>query len=103
MQKITSHLWFDKEAREAADFYVSVFGNNSRVKNLATLHNTPSGDTDIVTFEIWGYEFQAISAGPLFKFTPSISFMVNFDPSQHEDAKTRIDEVWGKLAEGGQA
>lgn len=103
MQKITPNLWFDKEAREAADFYVSVFGNNSNVKNITTLHDTPSGDTDVVTFNLWGYEFQAISAGPLFKFNPAISFMINFDPSQDKDAKTRIDEVWARLSKGGKA
>lgn len=101
MQEITPHLWFDKEAKEAAEFYVSVFGNNSKVRNLTTLHNTPSGDTDIVIFELWAYEFQAISAGPLFRFNPSISFMVNFDPSQDKAAKTRIDEMWARLSEGG--
>ena len=102
-QIITPHLWYDKEAREAAGFYVSVFGRNSEVKDLTTIHDTPSGSADIVTFDIWGYEFMAISAGPLFEFNPSISFMVNFDPSQDEDARQRIDEVWAKLSAGGQA
>ncbi len=64
MQKITPHLWFDKEALEAADFYVSIFPG-SRVKNTNVLQNTPSGSVDIVTFELLGLEFQAISAGPL--------------------------------------
>lgn len=100
MQKITPHLWFDKEAKEAAEFYASVFPN-SKVNSVSTIHDTPSGDTDIVTFEVLGYSFMAISAGPLFKFNPSISFMVNFDPSQDAEAKTRIDEVWAKLSEGG--
>ena len=54
MQKITPHLWFDKEAKEAAQFYVSVFGNNSKVKNVNTIHNTPSGSVDIVSFELAG-------------------------------------------------
>ena len=117
MQKITPHLWYDKEAKEAAEFYVSVFGNpafapstplgatagTSKVKSVNTLHDTPSGDADVVSFELWGYQFMAISAGPYFKFNPSISFMVNFDPSQDKDAKTRIDEVWAKLIEGGKA
>jgi predicted 3-demethylubiquinone-9 3-methyltransferase (glyoxalase superfamily) len=101
-QKIVPHLWFNKEAKEAADFYCSVFPE-SRITSLATLHNTPSGDTDVVSFELWGYEFQAISAGPLFEFNPSISFMVNFDPSQDNDARQRIDKVWNNLMEGGQA
>ena len=100
MQKIVPHLWFDKEAKEAAEFYATVFPN-SRVKSVQTLRNTPGGDTEIVSFDVLGYSFMAISAGPLFKFNPSISFMINFDPSQDKDAKTRIDQVWGKLAQGG--
>ena len=99
-QKIVPHLWFDKEAKEAANFYCSVFPDSS-ITNITTLHNTPSGDCDVVSFTLWGYSFMAISAGPLFKFNPSVSFMVNFDPSQDKDAKTRIDEVWAKLSEGG--
>ena len=75
MQKITPHLWFDKEALEAADFYVSIFPG-SRVKNTNVLLNTPSGSVDIVTFELLELEFQAISAGPLFKINPSVSFLV---------------------------
>ena len=105
-QKITPHLWFDKEAKEAAEFYASIFSAQggqaeSRITNVTTLHNTPSGDADIVSFELRGQPFMAISAGPYFKLNPSISFMVNFDPSQDKDAKTRIDAVWGKLADGG--
>ena len=102
MQKITPHLWFDKDAKEAAEFYTSVFPN-SKITNLNTLHDTPSGDCDVVTFKIMGYTFMAISAGPLFKFNPSISFMVNFDPSQDKQARTRIDEIWEKLLDGGKA
>lgn len=101
MQKIIPHLWFDKEAKESAEFYVFVFGNDSKIKNVTTLHNTPSGDADIVSFSLWNYSFMSISAGPLFKFNPSVSFMVNFDPSQDKTAKTRIDAMWAKLSEGG--
>ena len=99
-QKIVPHLWFDKEAKEAAAFYSSAFPD-SNINNVTTLHNTPSGDCDVVSFTVLGQSFMAISAGPLFKFNPSISFMVNFDPSQDADASTRIDEVWEKLAPGG--
>jgi predicted 3-demethylubiquinone-9 3-methyltransferase (glyoxalase superfamily) len=102
MQKIIPFLWFDKEAVEAADFYVSVFPN-SRVTNVAKLKDTPSGDCDTVSFELMGYEFGAISAGPLFTRNPSISFMVNFDPSQDKDAASRIDTIWAKLSDGGKA
>jgi len=100
MQKIIPHLWFDKEAREAAEFYTSTFPD-SKVAHISTLHNTPSGDCDIVSFELWGYRLMGISAGPLFKFNPSISLMVNFDPAQDQGAKTRIDKLWEKLSAGG--
>lgn len=99
-QKIVPHLWFDKEAKEAANFYSSVFPNSS-ITSTTTLHDTPLGDCDVVSFTVFGQPFMSISAGPLFKFNPSISFMVNFDPSQDADAKTRIDAVWAKLADGG--
>jgi len=101
MQKITPHLWFDTEAKEAAAWYVSIFGGDSNVGAITTLQGTPSGDTDIVPFSLWGHEFLSISAGPYFKPTPAISFMVNFDPSQDPDAEKKIDEVWAKLSEGG--
>ena len=99
-QKIVPHLWFDKEAREAADFYSSAFPN-SGITYTTTLHNTPIGDCEVVSFRVYGQPFMSISAGPLFKFNPSISFMMNFDPSQDADAKTQIDAAWVKLAEGG--
>ena len=100
-QTIIPHLWYDKEAREAAEFYVSAFGRNSRINNVDIMDDTPSGSVDIVSFEIWGHEFAAISAGPYFDLNPSISFMVNFDPSQDADAHQRIDQVWEKLSPGG--
>ncbi len=102
MQKITPHLWFDKEAKEAAEFYASVFPD-SRVDSVRTIHGTPSGDCDIVSFTIGGQSFMAISAGPYFKINPSISFFVNFDPSRDPDAKAHLDELWVKLSEGGTA
>ena len=74
-QKIVPHLWYDKEAKEAAQFYCSVFPD-SKVTNVATIHDTPSGDCDIVSFTLLGQKFMAISAGPLFKFNEAISFMV---------------------------
>jgi predicted 3-demethylubiquinone-9 3-methyltransferase (glyoxalase superfamily) len=102
MQKITPHLWFDKEAREAAEFYTSLFPD-SKVTNITTLHDTPSGDSDIVSFELAGQSFMAISAGPLFKFNPSVSFFVNFDPSRDRDARNNLDTLWERLSEGGTA
>ncbi len=100
MQKIIPHLWFDKEAHEAAKLYTSLFPD-SNIENVTTLHDTPSGDTDIVSFTLHGMSFMAISAGPLFKFNPSTSFIVNFDPSKEKDAEKHIDAVWNKLIEGG--
>ena len=88
VQKITPHLWFDKEARQAAEFYTSIFPD-SRIKDVTTLHDTPSGDCDIVSFELLGQPFMAISAGPLFKFNESVSFMV------HCDTQEEIDYFWG--------
>lgn len=102
MSKIIPHLWFDTQAKEAAQFYTSVF-SNSRINSIRTIHDTPSGDCDIVSFELYGEPFMAISAGPLFKFNPSISFMVNFDPSKDADAAKNIDAVWEKLMDGGKA
>lgn len=99
-QKIVPHVWYDKEAKEAADFYASIFPD-SNVTNVTTIHDTPSGDSDIVTFELWGQKFMAISAGPYFKINPSVSFIVNFDPSRENDASEKINEVWNKLSNGG--
>lgn len=94
MQKITPHLWFAKEAKEAAEFYVSLF-ENSKITNITTLHNTPSGDCDVVSFELSGQNFMAISAGPLFKFNPSVSFHVKCK------TKDEVDAMWNKFSEGG--
>jgi predicted 3-demethylubiquinone-9 3-methyltransferase (glyoxalase superfamily) len=100
MDKITPHLWFDREAREAAEFYTSLFPG-SRVTNVTTLQDTPSGDSEIVSFELAGQSFMAISAGPLFKFNPSVSFFVNFDPSRDSKARENLDAAWERLSQGG--
>lgn len=102
MPKITPHLWFDKEAQEAARFYTSLFAS-SRITNVTTIHDVPSptGDSDIVSFELMGQPFMAISAGPDFKFNPSVSFMVNFDPSRDKNARANIDALWNKLSQNG--
>ncbi|MDF2840305.1 MAG: hypothetical protein K0Q99_1077 [Clostridia bacterium] len=95
MQKIVPHLWYDKEAKEAATFYISLF-DQSKLLNVTVLGDTPSGDTEVVNFELAGQKFSAISAGPYFKFNPSISLMV---------ACSTVDEVntkWKALSEGGQ-
>lgn len=94
MKKITPHLWFDKEAKEATAFYATLFPD-SKIKNVTTITNTPSGDCDIVSFDLAGQPFMAISAGPYFKFNPSISVFTVFDNEKE------IEEVWNKLVEGG--
>lgn len=101
MQKITPHLWFDYQCRQAAEFYVSAFGKNSRIHKLATIRDTPSGDVDTVMFELKGHHYAAISAGPNFSFNPSISFFVNFDPSRDKAARENLDALWDKLSKGG--
>ena len=90
-QKIVTHLWFDKEAKEAAEFYCSVFPN-SKITSVRTIHDTPSGDCDVVSFTIFNQSFIGISAGPLFKFNESISFMV------YCDTQDEIDYYWEKLS-----
>jgi len=89
--RITPHLWFDTQAREAAEFYCSIFPN-SRIVHVTTLRDTPSGDCEVVSFELAGQPFMAISAGPLFKFNESISFIV---PCETQD---EIDYYWEKLS-----
>jgi predicted 3-demethylubiquinone-9 3-methyltransferase (glyoxalase superfamily) len=91
MPKIVPHLWFDKEAKEAAEFYASIFPD-SKITNVTTLHDTPSGDCDVVSFELSGQPFMAISAGPLFKFNESISFIVRCE------TQDEIDRFWEKLS-----
>jgi predicted 3-demethylubiquinone-9 3-methyltransferase (glyoxalase superfamily) len=91
MKPITPHLWFDREAREAAEFYCSVFPD-SKITNVTTLHDTPTGDCDVVSFTLRGQPFMAISAGPLFTFNESISFIVSCKD------QAEIDDYWGKLS-----
>jgi predicted 3-demethylubiquinone-9 3-methyltransferase (glyoxalase superfamily) len=91
MKKISTFLWFDKEAADAAKFYTSVF-KDSKIINSTTLENTPSGTVAIITIELFGQEYRLMSAGPLFKFNESISFVINCD-NQEE-----IDYYWEKLS-----
>ncbi len=100
MQPIIPHLWFDNQAKEAAEFYTSLLPD-SEITYIKQILDTPSGDCDVVEFVLAGQTFMAISAGDAFKFNPSISFMINFDPSRDADAAQRLDEVWKKLVEGG--
>jgi predicted 3-demethylubiquinone-9 3-methyltransferase (glyoxalase superfamily) len=103
LQKITPHLWFDKEAKEAAEFHVKLFGGDSALISTTALSDTPSGDAEVVNYTLLGYQFMAISAGPFFKINPSLSFIVNFDPTRVPEAKTALETLWVKLAAGGTA
>lgn len=94
MQKIIPHLWYDKEAKEAALFYIRLF-EDSKLLNETVIENTPSGDSDLVSFQLAGQEFMAISAGPYFKFNPSVSLMVACESVEEVNAK------WKALVEGG--
>ncbi len=96
MQKITTHLWYDTQAKEAAEFYTSVFPD-SKIKSSTVIHGTPSGDVDSLTIQVMDHEFAMISAGPLFKFNPSVSFAVACENAE------QVDALWAKLIEGGQA
>ena len=93
MQAIIPHLWFDKEAKEAAELYTSLLPD-SKVTNITTLQNTSSGDCDMVSFVLANQPFMAISAGPFFKFNPSVSFHLKCQ------TKDEVDAIWQKLSPG---
>jgi predicted 3-demethylubiquinone-9 3-methyltransferase (glyoxalase superfamily) len=97
---IRPHLWFDTEARQAAEFYCALFPE-SAVEHLGVVRDTPSGDCDVVYFRLAGQPFMAISAGPAFRFTPAISFILNFDPGRDPQAQESLDATWAQLVEGG--
>lgn len=98
LQKITTNLWFDTEAEEAADFYTSIFKDSriGRVLRYGEAGPREAGMVMTVTFELDGQEFTGINGGPEFKFDEAISLLVNCE-SQEE-----IDELWEKLSEGGE-
>ena len=85
MQKIVPHLWFDTQAVEAANWYVSIFAH-SEITHLSQLHDTPSGDVDTVEFTLDGVDFSAISAGPYFTLNSAISLMVTCRSAEEVDA-----------------
>ena len=98
MQKITPFLWFDSKAEEAANFYVSVF-KNSRIVSIMRYGEAgpgPKGSVMSATFQLDGQDFIALNGGPMFTFSPAISFFVNCE-SQEE-----VDKLWEKLSEGGE-
>jgi predicted 3-demethylubiquinone-9 3-methyltransferase (glyoxalase superfamily) len=88
------HLWFDREAVEAAEFYTSIF-DDSRINSTAQILDTPSGNCDMVGFRILGYDFMAISAGPFFRINPSVSFRIKCGTTGE------ADKIWKRLSAGG--
>ena len=95
MQKITPFLWFDGKVEEAMTFYVSVFAN-ARVVNVRRAG--PSGPVFSATFQLEGLEFHALNGGPMYQFTPAVSFFINCE------TQAEVDELWGRLtADGGTA
>lgn len=100
VQKIVPHLWFDREVKEAVEFYTAIFPD-SRITSSVVLPNTPPGDTLVYTFSLNGYTFMAINGGSYFKINPSISFMVNFDPARDGKARDNLDVLWENLSQDG--
>lgn len=97
MQKITPFLWFDTQAEEAAEFYCSIF-KNSRIKEITRYGEAgpgPAGSVLTVAFELEGQDFVALNGGPVFHFTPAISFFVDCA------TQVEVDELWEKLVAGG--
>jgi len=97
MQKITPFLWFDGNAEEAANFYISIFkiSKMGKVSRYGDAGPGPKGSAMSVTFQIEGQEFFALNGGPQFKFTPAISFFVNCE------TQLEVDDLWEKLSAGG--
>jgi predicted 3-demethylubiquinone-9 3-methyltransferase (glyoxalase superfamily) len=98
MQKITPFLWFDDKAEEAMNFYTSIFKNSkvSSVTRYGEAGPGPKGTVMTAAFRLDGQEFIALNAGPRFKFTEAISFVVNCETQEE------VDEFWEKLSEGGE-
>lgn len=98
-QKITPNLWFDDQAQEAAEFYVSVFGEGSRITMVTHYPANapgPEGKVMTVEFDLRGEHFVAINGGPQFPFTEVVSLMVNCTD------QAEIDYFWEKLTDGGE-
>jgi predicted 3-demethylubiquinone-9 3-methyltransferase (glyoxalase superfamily) len=97
MQKISTFLWFDKEAEEAANFYISIFKNSkiTAISRYGEAGPGPKGSVMVVNFLLDGVEFMALNGGPNFKFTEAISLVVKCE------TQAEIDMFWEKLSEGG--
>jgi predicted 3-demethylubiquinone-9 3-methyltransferase (glyoxalase superfamily) len=98
MQKITPFLWFDSNAEEAMNFYVSIFPSAKvvSVSRYGEAGPGPKGSVMVASFQLQGQEFLALNGGPQYAFTPAISFVVNCENQQE------VDDCWAKLSEGGQ-
>jgi predicted 3-demethylubiquinone-9 3-methyltransferase (glyoxalase superfamily) len=98
IQKISPFLWFDNQAEEAANFYASTFPNSSvgKITRYGKSFPDKQGTAMTVTFNLFGQEFIALNGGPIFTFTPAISFLVRCE-NQPE-----VDDLWQKLTDGGQ-
>ena len=98
MQKITPFLWFGDKAEEAMNFYVSIFKHSKvgRVSRYGDAGPGPKGSVMSATFELDRQEFFALNGGPVFQFTPAISFFVNCE------TQAEVDEFWEKLSAGGE-
>jgi predicted 3-demethylubiquinone-9 3-methyltransferase (glyoxalase superfamily) len=97
MQKITPFLWYDGQAEEAVNFYVSIF-KNSKAISFARYGDAgpgPKGSVMTAAFQLEGQDFVALNGGPQYKFTPAISFVVNCETQEE------VDELWEKLSAGG--
>ena len=97
-QKITTFLWYDNQAEEAVNFYVSIF-KNSRIGDIVRYGDTgpgPKGQVMTAEFQLAGQQFTALNGGPQFKFTEAISLVVNCETQEE------VDELWEKLSEGGE-
>lgn len=97
MQKIRPFLWFNDNAEEAMNFYLSIFKNSKAgtVSRYGDAGPGPKGSVMSATFELDGQEFMALNGGPTYKFTPAISFFVNCETQQE------VDELWERLSAGG--
>ena len=97
MQKITPFLWFNDNAEEAMNFYVSIFKNSKSgtVTRYGDAGPGPQGQAMSVTFELEGQQFIALNGGPLFSFTPAISLHVSCE------TQAEVDDLWEKLSAGG--
>jgi predicted 3-demethylubiquinone-9 3-methyltransferase (glyoxalase superfamily) len=97
MQKITTFLWFNDKAEEAANFYVSIF-KNSKIVTISRYGEGgpgPKGAVMVAKFQLEGLDFMALNGGPMFTFTPAISLLVNCE------SQAEVDEFWDKLSAGG--